>query len=293
MTSLDLRPLSGTFGARVRGCDLARGVDDALAAAIRQAVLDHKVLVFTEQSPLSTEAQVAFARRFGDIETEFPSFAAKTAPEVTVFDARVPSGRASIWHTDLSVSERPTAFGILCMKRTPARGGDTLWADLEAAYDDLSPGMRRILEDLSAIHDMHAPEYAQRPGALVVGDRRDIDFSRVPRARHPVVRVHPETGRRCLFVNPFFTSHIEGLSSDESACLLNFLYARMQRPEIGLRWHWTEGDVAMWDNRSTMHAAVDDYGAGERFAQRVCVRGDVPFGVRAATVEAPASAIPS
>ena len=279
-TTLDLIPLSGTIGAKVRGCDIAAGIDDLRAAQIRAALLDYKVLVFTDQSALSTEAQIAFARRFGEIETEFPSFATKSVPEITVFDGRVPSGRASDWHIDLSVAARPTAFGILCMKRIPERGGDTMWADLEAAYASLSPAMQGMLDGMVAVHDMFTSEYAQRPGATVVHGRTDVDFSRVPRARHPVVRVHPETGRKCLFINPFFTSHIEGFSAAESACLLNFLYAHMEQPVFGLRWHWSVGEVAMWDNRCTMHTAVDDYGTSDRFAQRVCVRGDVPFGVQ-------------
>ncbi|ORC49123.1 diguanylate cyclase [Burkholderia sp. A27] len=281
MTRLDIHPLSGTIGAEVRGCDIARHDPAEWAADIRQAVLRYKALLFTGQSELSMDAQIGFARAFGAIETEFPSFAAKPdgRPEVTVFDAQYANGRASIWHTDLTVSKTPTAFGVLCVKQSPACGGDTMWSDTEAAYDALSPGMQRFLEGQRAMHDMFSKEYAERPGGFKTEGRSDLDLSRVSRAEHPVVRVHPETGRKCLFVNPFLTSHIVGFSSSESAHILNFLYAHMQRPEFIVRWHWSAGDVAFWDNRCTMHVAVDDYGAGRRLAHRVCVRGDEPFGV--------------
>jgi taurine dioxygenase len=279
MTTLTLRPLSGTIGAEIHGWDVARLPTPEVHAQIHRAVLEYKVLLFRDQPELSTQAQIAFARQFGEIETEFPSFADKPVPEITLFDGQYANGRASIWHTDLTVADRPTAYGLLCVKRTPPRGGDTMWADTEAAFAALSPAMQQWLESRSAVHDMHSPQYAQRPGAFVVRGREDIDFSRVSRATHPVVRVHPETGRKCLFVNPFFTSHIVGFSSAESAALLNFLYAHMQRPEFAVRWHWTEGEVALWDNRCTMHTAVDDYGNAARIAQRVCIRGDKPVGV--------------
>ncbi|WP_047258478.1 TauD/TfdA dioxygenase family protein [Chromobacterium subtsugae] len=278
MATLEIRPLSGTIGAEVRGCDVSLMPSPELAGEIRRALLQYKVLLFRGQPALSMARQIAFAQAFGEIETEFPSFAPKLAenPEITLFDSRNGSGRAEMWHTDLTVSETPTAFGVLCVKERPARGGDTMWADSEAAYASLSPGMRAFLEGQRAVHDMYSPEYAARPGG---NKRTDLDMSRISRAEHPLVRVHPETGRKCLFVNPFFTSHIVGFSSEESANILNFLYARMERPEFIVRWHWSEGDVAMWDNRCTTHVAVNDYGDAHRLAQRVCVKGDAPFGV--------------
>ncbi|WP_186211882.1 TauD/TfdA dioxygenase family protein [Burkholderia gladioli] len=292
MTTLDLRPLSGTIGAQVRNRTLAGIVEHGGVEEIRAALLRHKVLFFTDQPALEVDTQIAFARLFGEIETNFPSFSAKPdgRPEVTVFDADVPSGRASIWHTDLSVAKAPTALGVLCVMETPASGGDTMWADLEAAYESLSPGMQAFLEGQRAVHDMTTEQYSQRPGAFQGKGRTDIDLSDLFGAEHPVVRVHPETGRKCLFVNPFMTSHLAGFHSAESATILNYLYAQMEKPQFTVRWHWSNGDVALWDNRCTMHTAVDDYGAGRRFARRVCVRGDVPFGVarEAATAAEPA-----
>ncbi|PCE22684.1 dioxygenase TauD/TfdA [Paraburkholderia acidicola] len=281
METLDIRRLSGTIGAEVRNRTLAGIVESGHVDEIRQALLRYKVLFFTNQPDLSAETQIAFGKLFGEIETNFPSFSAKPEgqPEITVFDANVPSGRASIWHTDLSIAKAPTAMGILCVKETPESGGDTMWADLEAAYAALSPGMQTFLEGQRAVHDMMSQQYAERPGAFQTQGRSDIDLSKVFSAEHPVVRVHPETGRKCLFIDPFMTSHITGFHSAESATILNYLYAEMEKPQYTVRWHWSNGDVALWDNRCTMHTAVDDYGTGRRFAQRVCVRGDVPYGV--------------
>ncbi|UVM49094.1 TauD/TfdA family dioxygenase [Pseudomonas sp. B21-015] len=292
MATLDIRPLSGTIGAQVRGCNICDLVESANIEEVRQAMLKYKVLLFTDQPALPTHTQIAFGRLFGTVETEFPSFAAKPkeTPELTIFDGDVASGRASIWHTDLSIAKRPTAMGILCVKEVPESGGDTMWADCEAAYSTLSASMQQFLEGQTAVHDMLSKQYAERPGAFQTKGRNDIDFSNVFGAEHPVVRVHPETGRKCLFVNPFMTSHIVGFSSSESAHLLNFLYAHMQRPEFVVRWHWSKGDVAVWDNRCTMHTAVDDYGSGRRLAHRVCVRGDVPLGVSGVKKTEPATA---
>lgn len=281
MNALELRPLSGTIGAQVRNRTLADIVETARVDDIRAALLRYKVLFFTDQPMLDVETQLAFARMFGELETKFPSFSAKMDghPEVTVFDGAVPSGRASIWHTDLTVAKVPTALGVLCVMETPESGGDTMWADLEAAYTTLSPGMQAFLEGQRAVHDMTTEQYSQRPGAFQGKGRTDIDLSNLFGAEHPVVRVHPETGRKCLFINPFMTSHLKGFHSAESATILNYLYAQMEKPQFTVRWHWSNGDVALWDNRCTMHTAVDDYGSGRRFARRVCVRGDVPFGV--------------
>ena len=152
-----------------------------------------------------------------------------------------------------------------------------MWADLTAAYESLSETMRGILDELTAVHDVLADGQRSRAECDSKASMK-LDYSNVSRARHPVVRVHPETGRKCLFINPFFTSHIDGLNSGESAALLQYLFSVIQRPEFICRRRWEKGDVAFWDNRCTMHAAVDDYGAAPRLAERVCIKGDVPFG---------------
>lgn len=285
MTSITMKPLSGTIGAEVLGVDLATVLSEHEKEEVRAGLLKYKVLFFPQQSEMSNKRHVELARAFGSLEDDFPSFVAHPEgfPEISVFDGAVASGRASVWHTDLSASSTPTKVGILYLKEVPDRGGDTMWADLEAAYNALSPAMQVFLDDKVAVHDLFSKERSSRPGAFNPNGRMDIDFSRVPAAQHPVVRVHPETGRKCLFVNPFFTSHIVGLSDAESATVLTFLYSHMEKPEFIVRRHWQRGDVGMWDNRNTMHTAVDDYGEGARLAHRVCVKGDVPYGVQSAS----------
>ncbi len=280
MQNIEVRPLSGSIGAELHGVDMSKGLTEQEVTHVRKLLLEYMVLFFPRQPELSTEQHVAFCRAFGALETEYPSFAAqvKGFPEVVSFDGSVPSGRASIWHTDLSISRTPSMGGILYLKEVPDRGGDTMWANLQAAYNDLSPAMQAFLDDKTAVHDLMSKEYAERPGAFRARERDDIDFSRVSRSEHPVVRVHPETGCKCLFVNPFFTSHIIGLKSEESVLILDFLYRHMQNPKYIVRRHWSKGDVGFWDNRCTMHTAVDDYGEGARLAHRVCIKGDVPVG---------------
>jgi taurine dioxygenase len=280
--NIQIRPLGGTIGAEVHGVDISTALSDEIVDLIREALLEHMVIFLPNQPPISMERHVGFGRRFGALETEYPSLATKQEghPEIVVFDGSVPGGRASIWHTDATVSKTPPMGGIIYMKEVPDRGGDTMWADLCAAYDTLSPMLQEFLETKTAVHDMFSKEYSERPGASNFRNRKDIDFSLMPKAEHPLVRVHPESKRKCLFVNPFFTSHIMGLHSAESASLLNFLYAHMQKPEFVVRRHWSKGDVGFWDNRCTMHSAVDDYGKGTRLAHRVCIKGDVPFGVQ-------------
>jgi len=278
MQKVEVRPLSGTIGAEIRGMDISTALDAAMVEFIRRQLLEYHLLFFPRQQ-LTTDQQIAFGRYFGELEDHYPSFTAQRAGrlEITSFDGSTNNGRARIWHTDATISATPPTAGILLMRESPCRGGDTMWADLTAAYESLSPTMRAMLDQLTAVHDVLADN--QRPRAQ--SDSKSsmkLDYSNVSKARHPVVRVHPETGRKCLFINPFFTSHIDGLRPCESSALLQYLFSVIQQPEFICRWRWEQGDVAFWDNRCTMHAAVDDYGTAPRLAERVCIKGDAPFG---------------
>ena len=268
MRDVEVKPLSGTIGAEIRGLDISLDQSSETIDFIRRQLLEFHVIFFPQQR-ITTEEQIAFGRCFGELADHYPSITARdeARPEITYFDGSKSNGRARIWHTDATVSAAPPMGGILLMKETPKRGGDTMWADLTAAYESLSPLMQATLDEMTAVHDVHA----ERHGL-------NLDYSNVSRAEHPVVRIHPETGRKCLFINPFFTSHIKGLSAGESEALLQYLFSVIERPEFVCRWRWGKGDVAFWDNRCTMHAAVDDYGAAPRLAERVCIRGEVPFG---------------
>jgi alpha-ketoglutarate-dependent taurine dioxygenase len=208
-------------------------------------------------------------------------------PEVLVLDStNYPLGVGSSnkatsynnrWHTDVTFSQTPPAMSILSAKRIPSRGGDTLWCDLEDGFSSLSEPLRVMLEGLYAIHSTRST-FARYQTMLPNGTANARANSQEP-VRHPVVRVHPESGKPALFVNPTFTNEIEGLSPAESTSILQLLYAHSIEPERVVRWHWKEGDIAMWDNRNTAHYAAADY-TEPRLMHRVTVAGTKPFGVR-------------
>ncbi|MFT3851294.1 MAG: TauD/TfdA family dioxygenase [Ilumatobacteraceae bacterium] len=284
MTQVDLavEPLTGTIGAVVHGVDLAAPVELGTIEAVRAALLRWRVLFLRDQH-VTPSQQVAFARWFGELTPAHPLQGGLDAdhPEVLVLDSR--DYRLGIgdrgegtsynnrWHTDVTFSERPPLASILAAKEIPERGGDTLWADLVAAYGALSPGFRRLVDPLVAVHD------AARTFDRFRAEGGGQQVATMAPVRHPVVRLHPETGERGLFVNPVFTSHVEGLSRLESERLLDLLYDHITAPERVVRWRWRAGDVAIWDNRATSHYAAADYD-GPRVMHRVTVAGDRPFG---------------
>ena len=284
--ALDVTPLSGTIGAVIRGLDL-RDLDDATVAAVRRVWLDRKVVFFPGQH-LDPDSHQAFAARFGEITEGHPVIPGlKGAPNVFEIDyskARniyanygdVTTRRQGLdWHTDVTFVRRPPLGSILRAVVIPPAGGDTLFSDQEAAFEDLSPTLQDFLSSLTAVHDGRA----QFAAALDhVGEGR-WEGEAVPNLEpvvHPVVRTHPETGRRSLFVNKGFTSHIVELERAESDALLAFLYAHSVRNEFTVRYHWTEGDVGFWDNRATQHSVVGDFGEQPRVIQRVTIKGDEP-----------------
>ena len=284
---LDVEPLTGTLGAIVRGVDLGRSLDDEAVTGIRRALLRHRVVFFRDQHLTPTQ-QVAFGRRFGEPTPAHPLVGGLDAdhPEVLVLDSRDyplgvgERGRGTSynnrWHTDVTFSERPPLGSILCAREVPSQGGDTLWADLAAAYATLSPPVRRLLDGLRATHDSSQTFDRFRdddPG----GERRTA-LARLAPVSHPVVRLHPETGERVLFVNSVFTRSIDGLSAAESRALLDFLFAHIAQPERTVRWRWRAGDVAFWDNRATAHYASADYDGAPRLMHRITLAGDRPVG---------------
>lgn len=280
--------LTGTLGAVIHGADLSQPLHAAQVAAIRSALLGHRVVFFRDQQLTPTQ-QVAFARNFGTLTPAHPLVGGLDGehPEVLQLDsADYPLGVGSRgkgtsynnrWHTDVTFSATPPAFAILVGKVIPARGGDTLWADLIDAYRTLSLPIRSLLDDLVATHDASATFNRFRAEDPTGEQRAKLaDLSPV---RHPVVRVHPETGERGLFVNDTFTAGIDGLEPAESDAILQLLYSHVIAPERTVRWHWREGDVAFWDNRSTSHYAAADY-TERRVMHRITIAGDRPVGVR-------------
>ena len=278
---LEIRPLSGALGAELLGVDLGAGLDDATFAEVRRAFLDFGVVFFRDQK-LGAEAQLAFARRFGEPEVHPIVNGTDEHPEVV----RVwkPAGQSASfgvgWHTDNSFFERPSLGSVLYGITIPPYGGDTLYASMERAYDALSPLMQERLHGLRAVHsasrayDPRTTGEAKYRGEAPISYRlSDAIYEEV---EHPVIRTHPETGRRSIYVNPMFTQRIVGMTERESAALLGFLYGHGARPDFSCRFRWAPGSVAFWDNRCVWHYAMDDYQDFERLMQRVTIAGDRP-----------------
>jgi taurine dioxygenase len=276
MPELGVTPLTTVLGAEVNGVDLSSPLDDAAIARIRAALLEHKVLIFRKQS-LDPTSQARLAARFGELTPAHPvEPAVEGHPEILSLDSE-DGARADVWHSDLTFQARPPLGAMLHAVVVPDVGGDTIWADMTAAYSSLSAPMRSFLEGLTATHSpaKAGGYFAARDDT---GDKASAAASSEP-AHHPVIRVHPETGQRSLFVNPLFTIKIDGVRRTESDALLSMLYDVATRPEHQMRWHWSAGDVAFWDNRCTMHYALLDYGKERRRMERVALEGDVPIGV--------------
>ncbi|OWP52925.1 taurine dioxygenase [Pseudomonas nitroreducens] len=278
MTTLSIEPISPALGAIVSGVRLADPLDDAAQRQIEQALLDHHVLFFRDQ-PLTPTQQANFATRFGDLHIHpiYPS--SPEQREVIVLDTAVTDVRDNaIWHTDVTFLETPALGAVLAAKQLPPYGGDTLWASGIAAFEALSKPLQQLLDGLTATHDISKSFPQERFGAT------DADLARLEEARqknpprsHPVIRTHPVTGRKALFVSDGFTTRINELEPAESRAILDLLFAHFARPEFTVRWRWRENDVAFWDNRVTQHYAVDDYRPQRRVMHRATILGDKPF----------------
>ena len=279
MPDIAVTPLTTVLGAEVSGVDLSSPVDDLSTAAIRGALLDHKVLFFRKQS-LDPTSQARLASHFGELTPAHPvEPSVEGHPEILSLDSD-DGARADVWHSDLTFQECPPLGAMLHAVVVPEVGGDTIWSDMAAAYDSLSPTMQSFLAGLTATHsaDKAGGYFAARD---TFGDKAAaMATAAAEPAHHPVIRRHPETGRPSIFVNPLFTTKIDGLRRRESDALLDLLYDTSIRPEHQLRWHWSAGDVAFWDNRCTMHYALLDYGNERRRMERVALEGDRPVGVQ-------------
>jgi len=276
--SLTLTRLSPALGAIVEGVDLAQPLTDRLQQEVQQALLQHQVLFFRNQD-ITPVQQRDFAARFGDLHTHpiYPQH--PDAPQVMILDTDAFDLKDNaIWHTDVTFIETPPAAAVLAARQLPEFGGDTLWASSFAAWDALSDRLKTLLEGLTATHDFTKTFPLKRFG-LTAADREKWEQTRRdnPPLSHPVVRTHPQSGRKGLFVNGGFTTEINELPEEEGAALLAFLLAHQARPEFSIRWRWQAGDVAFWDNRCTSHYAVDDYRPTRRIMHRATILGDKPF----------------
>ncbi len=279
MSSFQALPIAGALGAELRGLDLARPLEDSVVGDVLDALYTHKVVFFRDQE-LTPEQHIDFSARIGSVFTDHPAYlpTLEGHREIVVLEGQE-GGRANLWHSDVSISEKPPMGSVLYMKRCPDWGGDTMWADMTAAYEALSDRMKAYLEGLHAVHDLagtvrtvirERSQQTRRPTAAMPS------LEGLPRAIHPVIRTHPATGRKILYVNPTFTSHIEELPPAEGDAVLDFLYRHQDQPEFQCRWHWRTGDVAIWDNRATHHYAIADYGDAPRTIHRVTIEGEAP-----------------
>ncbi|MEA2779754.1 MAG: taurine dioxygenase [Rhodospirillaceae bacterium] len=283
-SAIEIRPITPTIGAEIVGVDLSR-LDDATFVAVRHALLDHLVIVFRGQH-LSPENHLDFARRFGDLESPHPVFAhLPEHPQVSVLENLGGQGVYNDeWHTDVTFRPCPALGSILYARVIPESGGDTLWSNMYAAYETLAEPVKRMVEGLVAVHDIcgggpygRVPNYREivlaRPDGLRHLHEMEIEF---PPVTHPVVRTHPDTGRKALFVNRSFTTRIEGVSKLESAWILGMLLEHVEQAGFQMRHRWRVNDLVMWDNRCTQHLAVADYGPAHRVMHRITVQGDRP-----------------
>jgi taurine dioxygenase len=266
-TQITVRRLTGAIGAEVKGVNLNHSLDESTFATIHQAFLDHCMLVFRGQF-LEPAAQTIFTHRWGEVlhapylkQIEMPDH-----PDVLAVPnlGKARAFTTEVWHSDLSFTPAPPAHAILAAQVLPEAGGDTMFASQYLAYETLSEGMKRLLQGLRARH-----------GGAKLAAVFGVEETVSPQS-HPIVRTHPETGRKGLYVNRLYTHCIDGLTEPESRGLLDFLFEQICRPEFTYRHQWALGDVIMWDNRCTVHYAVHDYGEAPRVMHRTTIAGEIP-----------------
>jgi len=267
----DAQPLGPTVGAEIRGVDLTADLPDDVITDIRQALFEYKVIFFRGQ-PMTPQQHVAFARRFGELEIH-PFLPSNTGePKLVRFEKTAEvGGYENSWHHDVTWRQCPSMGAILHALDVPERGGDTLFADMYAAYDGLDEDTRRAIDDLWAIHD-----FTQTFGHGMSTEERRRAQEQYPPARHPVVCTHPATGKRYLYVNRPFVSHLEGLDRDASLELLDRLCRQADAPEHQCRFAWSKDAVAFWDNRAVQHYAASDYWPLTRTMERASIVGEPP-----------------
>ena len=269
--SFEIIRQSPSIGGEVCGLDLREPLSDETLEELETALVELKVLFFRDQS-IDVAQQGKFARRFGELE-QHPFLPSNTTDSNVIrFEKdETTAGYENTWHSDVSWRQVPSLGSVLHGIEIPAVGGDTLWCDMEAAYEGLDEITKERIDGLVAVHD-----FTHSFGMLLGPDELAEKKKEFPAAHHPVVRTHPVSGRKCIYVNSIFTSHIEGIPREEGDAILARLYRQAQVPEYQCRFRWSKGAVAFWDNRSTQHYASNDYHPERRVAERVTIIGDRP-----------------
>jgi len=273
---MKVQALTGSVGAEILDIDISKDLSDAVIADIRDVLLQHKVIFFREQD-LTPEAQIRFAKRFGEISRSPVYNTLKEHPEImpVVKEATDHDIIGDTWHTDETFQQTPPMGSLLYAREIPTVGGDTLWANLALAFDRLSDGLKEQLIAMKAVHsnDFLTANAKLRNSTRSTKLREDAP---VMQSVHPVIRTHDETSQKVLFVNQPFTYAFEGMSRDESLPLLTHLYQASARPELTCRFRWRKGSLAFWDNRCTLHFACNDYSGQRREMHRITLEGTVP-----------------
>ncbi len=272
----NVKPVSGSLGALISGIDLTCSITDIMYQEIHRLLIEYGVIFFRDQN-IDHARQKELALSFGPLQTHPAYDTVEGFPEITILE-NTPEKPSKIekWHTDMTFRPHPPMGTVLRSKIIPEKGGDTLWACMSAAYLGLSPAMQNMLEGFTAVHDFRHGfrESLAEPGgpqrlAQAIADN--------PPVEHPVIRVHPESGKKVIYVNSLFTTHIVGLPSKESEALLQFLFDHVTTPEYTCRFAWQTNSIAIWDNRSTQHKPVNDYFPAHRKLERITIDGDKPY----------------
>jgi taurine dioxygenase len=272
--TIGVAPISGALGAEIRGVDLRAELGDETVSEIRRAWLEHLVVFFRDQL-LAPAQLLAFARRIGE-PVEYPFVKGIEGFPDIIAVTKLPHERVNfggIWHSDTAYLERPAMATLLIARDVPPFGGDTLWSNMYAAYEALSPGVKRVLDGVRAVHSSALADVSKtREDRIRDSGHAADEYS----AEHPVVRTHPETGRKALYLNMAHTARFAGMSEDESRPLLQYLFRHCVRPEFTCRFRWRTGSLALWDNRCTLHNPINDYDGHTRIMHRISLAGEVP-----------------
>ena len=270
------KPIAAALGAELHGVDLCNDLQPEVYAEIRKLLIKHKVIFFRDQD-ISPQQHKALAESFGPVQTHPAYDTVAGFPEITILEstAEKPS-KIEMWHSDMTFRQHPPLGSVLRSKICPPKGGDTMWASMSAAYDGLSKGMQKFLSNLNAEHDFSYgfKESLAEPGGK---ERLAEAVKDNPPVQHPVIRVHPESKQKVIFVNALFTTKIIGLPPKESSAILDFLYDHSITAEYTCRFNWEPNSIAIWDNRSTQHKPINDYFPAHRLLERVAIDGDKPF----------------
>ena len=274
--TITVQHLSGSLGAEISGIDLTQPLDNSIYADIRQLLVEHEVIFFRDQD-ISLSQHKALAESFGPLQTHPAYGTIEGFPEITILES-TPEKPTMIecWHSDMTFKKHPPMGTILRSRIIPPKGGDTLWSSMTVAYDGLSSGMQNFLSSLTAVHDF---AFGFKESLAEAGGRERLAQAVAdnPPVEHPVICTHPESGKKVIFVNELFTTHIVGMTAKESRALLGFLYEHVVTPEFTCRFSWQPNSIALWDNRSTQHKPINDYFPAHRKLERTTIDGDKPY----------------